>query len=234
MADDEDDKVRRNLVAASFLTILAAWLDIPLAKLAFKLLENDAGPVLEWKLWVVVLTVFAYLLIRYRFSREGFAYVQSVRDEFRKNLFLKSGWFVDRNLQKFARTGVEHPIFHGELSKRLLDTSEAFSDEYPYEDQSQKPTITARISDRGEKKWDMSFAVRGEVQSLERVKFSREFVPCKLNPPSKLVQMLIEGWAWMHTLGFSEASVRNVFPVWLATGAICTVFWRVFRAYAVA
>jgi hypothetical protein len=231
LVDDEDNKVRRNLVAASVLTILAAWLDIPLVKIAFKLIDADASSAQEWKILAAGLAAFVYMLMRFRFSTEGFAYVQSVRDEYQKSLYLKSGWLVEYYSRKFIRGGSEHAIFGGGLSAAMRDVRKCFAEEHPDEKSSQISSLKVRVSARGTDTWDFSIEVTSWVQVLGRASSSREFAPFKLRPPGEIFEKLVEVWAWAHTLSFSEASVRNVFPVWMATVAICIFLWRIGLAY---
>lgn len=73
--DDEDDKVRRNLVMFSMAILLFAWLDVPLAAVAAKLLgDKPEGPqvvLAPWKVWSAVAALLIYLILRYRFSDEA-------------------------------------------------------------------------------------------------------------------------------------------------------------------
>lgn len=68
--DDEDSKIRRNLVAACGIVLSLAWLDIPFDTVASRILgEHPKDFVLPpWKAWIAILAVLAYLLVRFRFS----------------------------------------------------------------------------------------------------------------------------------------------------------------------
>lgn len=68
MLDDQDDKIRRNLLVYASLVIAAWWLDISLAQVAKSQLVFLKDVSVSKMLWLT-LFVQTYLLLRYRFSR---------------------------------------------------------------------------------------------------------------------------------------------------------------------
>lgn len=68
MLDDQDDKIRRNLLVYASLVIAAWWLDISLAQVAKSQLVFLKDVSVSKMLWVT-LCVQTYLLLRYRFSK---------------------------------------------------------------------------------------------------------------------------------------------------------------------
>jgi hypothetical protein len=232
VADDEDEKIRRNLVAASFLTIVSAWFDIPFIKLAIKALDSDVVAIPEWRLWVAGLSVFAYLLYRYRFSKEGNAYVYAVLEEVRKQHFLKVGSFVERQAQRFERTGAEHKIFGGALSSYLASAKEEWQSDHPEDAGKGNTTLSVVIHERKSTIWDMTISIRVNRKLVNGVTLKKELQAVPLSKPTVRLSWAMSSFAWLHTLGFSEASVRNVIPVWMATVAIFVFIWRICQGYS--
>lgn len=73
--DDEDSKIRRNLVTASAIVIVTAWLDVSVPDILERVfsLKAPAVPALEiaaWKVWSAILAVLLYFVWRYRWSDE--------------------------------------------------------------------------------------------------------------------------------------------------------------------
>jgi len=233
LAYDEDDKIRRNLVAASFLTIVSAWFEIPFLKLAVKSLDSEAVAIPEWRLWSAGLSVFVYLLYRYRFSKEGHAYVYSVLDEVRKQLFFKVGSFVEQKAKVFSLSGKEPEIFGGVLSQAIAGCTEEFLREYPHEDGAKPSEISVTVLDRKENVWDISLGISVTYRLPDGATLLKQRSGLMLPKPSPAISILLNAWAWLHTLSYSEASVRNVFPIWMATIAIFVFIWRISQSYFV-
>lgn len=68
--EDDNDKVRRNLVAMSTATILVAWLDVPVQTVLQHAVAKDWTPNFL-KGWVAAYIVLFYLTMRFRFEQEG-------------------------------------------------------------------------------------------------------------------------------------------------------------------
>lgn len=69
--DDEDSKVRRNLVVASALVLLLVWLKLPLADVAERLLGTKSSATLQIdaaRVWSAVVVVLVYFALRFGFS----------------------------------------------------------------------------------------------------------------------------------------------------------------------
>lgn len=67
--DDEDPKVRRNLVAFCALLLLFAWLQIPVSAITAKYF--DKTPIDPLRLWLAAAVTLAYLYLRYHFTGGG-------------------------------------------------------------------------------------------------------------------------------------------------------------------
>lgn len=63
---DDDDKVRRNLMAASFAVLLYFWLELPDSLIVKRLLgEEQAQSVPPWKIWLCIVAVLSYQVHRF-------------------------------------------------------------------------------------------------------------------------------------------------------------------------
>jgi hypothetical protein len=67
MIDDDNDKVRRNLVVASSIVIIFAWLGVSEAVFIEKLIGNQLV-LLNWKISALFIAILTYLSLRYRFA----------------------------------------------------------------------------------------------------------------------------------------------------------------------
>ncbi|AVQ81665.1 hypothetical protein [Variovorax sp. PMC12] len=69
--EDEDSKVRRNLVVASVVVLLAWWLGIPFDKVSDRFLGYaPAVKTFEWRVWFAAALALVYFALRFRFSEE--------------------------------------------------------------------------------------------------------------------------------------------------------------------
>ena len=114
--DDEDTKIRRNLLVVSSAILLTSWLDVPASSL-FEKLFGGVHPQSEiWKFLVAELSVLIYLAIRYRFSSEGEGYVMASEEEWNKFRCFKSVDLTVARAHQFEKTGKEPSIFSNQLS----------------------------------------------------------------------------------------------------------------------
>ena len=87
---DDDDKVRRNLMVVSFAVLLYFWLDLPDTLIAKRLIGEEAA-LSAWKVWLVLVVVITYLLLRF------FTVTQ-----------LSEGWAAAKGLFDSKRTAFLH------------------------------------------------------------------------------------------------------------------------------
>jgi hypothetical protein len=103
---DDDDKIRRNLVVTSSITILLAWLQVPLAAVANRLFGTSADNFAPaaWRVWFAAIAVLLYLSLRFRFSEEveaGLRALTEARDHRYHLLYLRNL----RDLERRAHLG---------------------------------------------------------------------------------------------------------------------------------
>lgn len=126
--EDTDDKVRRNVVVASALTLLGVFLELPLSAIGDRLLGSSASAPLDARrIWIVVLLLLLYVGWRYWFSDTrltSWAFAKIELELFRKNLARR---VVQRAARRFTRTGRDSPTFADVLSKRCKARSAEFA-----------------------------------------------------------------------------------------------------------
>lgn len=129
MIDDDDLKIRRNLVIFSALVILAEWFDLRLGQLAANVLrlEADLDPL---KLCIAALATLAYLALRYKdaalFGEKKYS---DVVDE---DLARITPTVITHYAQFMANlyfwTGYEASIFVGGIGKHATDKAEGMGE----------------------------------------------------------------------------------------------------------
>ncbi len=117
VGDDTDDKIRRNLVAFSSIIILGAWLGVPLAALADKALAaGTLDKVTPWRVWVAVVAVQAYLILRFRFSADTLAEAQMLRRAWALLYQSKVIRMLRRHLACYSKKQQASPLFATSLA----------------------------------------------------------------------------------------------------------------------
>jgi len=122
--DDDDSKVRRNVVVASALVCLVTWLKLPVAALASRFL-TQAGtaatpgtglPALDsQRIWLAVLIALVYLGMRYRFSADGKSGWQALAVDWANALESLSRAMLKRAAWRHTRFGWESRLFKDSL-----------------------------------------------------------------------------------------------------------------------
>jgi hypothetical protein len=128
MLDDSDDKIRRNLVAASAIVIGATALGIPFDAVLNKLVDTRHADVAAHRVWAVGLAILAYMAARYRFtdvaqtlqSQHQAAFWQFARALLEK----RASWHARRYSKRNAPSGpVTEDVIRGidQQAKRMAD-----------------------------------------------------------------------------------------------------------------
>jgi len=81
MIDDEDTKIRRNIVVVSAGILLAAYLELPAAWLFSATLPPGTPAIDQYKFWGIGFAILLYLGLRYKFSNEGTESIGSLTKE---------------------------------------------------------------------------------------------------------------------------------------------------------
>lgn len=116
--EDEDSKVRRNLVAASVIVLLAWWFDVPVPAVMNKFfgIQASAEVPITWRVWLAALVALAYVILRFRFSNEAREtwplFTKHLRDQIERTI----GHLLRFEVALYNRFKVASPIFVDALS----------------------------------------------------------------------------------------------------------------------
>lgn len=228
---DDDDKVRRNLVVASSIILLAAWLGMPLAAVAERMLGISAGSPATFSLnpnrfWSATLFVILYFFLRYRFSGEARRAVRAFRRERRLILKHKISNTVSRLVATFSRTGKDSDVFNNQLSVIAKERAESMS-------RNGSP-VDAGLSQWGSPKVAVTSVVFTEQYAGNSGLYFEWSVPRQSSAAGVSVAFDISGArrVWLNfastiqALGYSRASIQYVVPVLLSVLAGIFVAWR--------
>lgn len=117
MPEDEDTKIRRNLVVVSMLILLAVWLRAPLEGLAEALFK--VKPVAEnfaWRVWLAAGAMLLYFGLRFRFSDENLKSLDPLQAEYYQVEQKIIRRWLARKLDRFVRSGSAGSLDTGGLA----------------------------------------------------------------------------------------------------------------------
>ncbi|MDP2033161.1 MAG: hypothetical protein Q8K29_07075 [Polaromonas sp.] len=143
--DDDDLKVRRNLLVFSALIILAEWFNLRLGQMAAKALRLDAelDPL---KLCVAALAILAYLALRYKdavlFGAKK--YSEAVDDDLARITPTVITHYAQFMANLYTWTGYQAPIFVGGIGKHTADKAEGMGEAVA---KARRPRIHLTLSD---------------------------------------------------------------------------------------
>jgi hypothetical protein len=106
--EDEDSKIRRNLMTASSAVILLWFFQVPLSRYVSSVLKNPDWTAPGWKVWLVVLAVLFYLALRYRFTDDHKALTEAVGDAYSQRLSVVAYGLVTTAIQDTRSVDTRH------------------------------------------------------------------------------------------------------------------------------
>lgn len=226
---DENDKIRRNLVMASTAIVISSWLDISLVGILKKYMEVNHVVDAESRVLVIGFVLMIYLLLRYNFSAEGNAYRFAFSDEIKKQTFSKVSRFTQRQADRYTKTGHESVIFGDGL--KLARTHLALTPGFQkLLDGGVRPYLKANIYEQGRTPWEHRFTFTAIFPNGQGGGGVGPAINVAIE--SKLQRLRISSWAWLHAYWYTEASITNAVPVFLAFAAISALWLKVIAGYA--
>lgn len=212
--EDEDSKIRRNLVMVSGAILCSSWLGVQLTAFFEKLLPAGTQAPDMWKLWVVELAVLIYLGIRYRFSEEGAKYVITAKEELNTIRRHRATDYAQSEANRLTKTGIESPIFQGELSELIShwnkDHAQAVS--------GPRPKMMVSLIEQTDSPWNFTIGVSAYWDTAGGGSTSTSGNTVK-------VQILggarrrIELVSRIHLWAYTESSIRYLVPVLMGLAA---------------
>lgn len=107
MLDDDDGKIRRNLIVVCVGILVAAWLQFPAPSL-FGALSPDLSDTPIDRFWALGFALIGYLSWRYKFTEEGISHSSTLKDSFYSRLRKDTAVQVDVLVRAF-NTQTEFP-----------------------------------------------------------------------------------------------------------------------------
>lgn len=229
--DDDDQKIRRNLVAFSSAVLLLAWLDIPFSALLGKLIDVKVSQPSDSRLWIAGLVVLTYLGIRYSFSAEGRKY----RDELNRELqSIKVGTAIalaQRQADYFSWTGHEPSVFSGKLTSYIEDKTKDMGEQVK---SYGRPKIELSMSeyDQAPYRFTMS-SVLTWYSKGKSVGSSHGGLVITVDITG-IYRFYVSVYSHLHAFSYSSSSINYLAPAVLGVAAavtltsqICLAYWRV-------
>lgn len=232
--DDDDLKVRRNLVVYSAIILSLAWLDIPFSAIVGQFVRNDFPDIEGYRLWSIGLAVLAYLGIRYSFSAEGEKYRIDIDAEYKRLLVNKAMSSAQCQVNFFTWTGLEPLIFDGKLRDYVKARTEDMGNDFISRAHGIRPKIYLSMSDYRSAPWDFSMGAefvwdrKGRRVGASSGSFA---IDVKI---AGTYRLLMSAYAKLHAVVYSASSIKYLAPVIFGLSATCVIVRRIFLSYAAA
>jgi hypothetical protein len=229
LPEDEDGKVRRNLVAFSAGVLLLAWLRIPTSAVFQKL-----GAQANWqpdpvRLWLAVSFVLFYLAVRFHFSGGGARAYKTLEETYQGVLEKRTGQLI---VAEGSRDS-PHSWWEPSLTDILASAEEGFKSqktgEFPA---GLERTLAVSIAD--------AYGRRTPKKLEDEVKIEVTWVNRAMVPPTHVWtyasaaryrlptvrRLLLRAQALWLSWFFSEAALALMAPVWLSLAASFLIGFR--------
>ena len=226
--EDDDLKVRRNLVLMSALVLVFAWLGIPFSVVIGKLIAPTSVYPDEHKVWLIGLVSLAYLGLRYSFSNEGVKASRDLQDEVKRMLVSKAIAMAQRQAKYLVRTGKEPSVFAGKLTEYV---SERFKEHGSGGGLRLPTSIELSMYEYNLAPWDfyMNVALTWSSECRpQAASFGENPIEVKIFGFSRF---LINVWARVHVFFYSESSIRYLAPALLGIAATFVLIGKILAAY---
>ena len=227
--EDDDLKVRRNLVLVSALVLVFAWLGIPFSAVIGKLIATTSVYPEDYKVWLVGLASLAYLGLRYSFSNEGVKSSKELQDEIKRMLVSKAISMAQRKANYLVRTGKEPSIFSGKLTEYVRGRAKDLGSVKEHLD---LPT-SIRMSMQEYHLAPWNFYMNAELAwasggKMEAASSGGNSIEVKI---AGFDRLLINVWTRLHVFAYSESSIRYLAPALLGIAATFVLVGKILAAY---
>lgn len=215
---DDDEKVRRNLVAFSAAVVLLAWLGIPFSAIAEKLV-GVAHPALNpLRTWTAGGAVLLYLAMRFHFTGGG----KTAFDALTKLWWSNVHWQLDA-LMKREASAVSHQSWWTPSIAQAMNRAEDVFSKHGYSGEPLRTLQFRQDTSVNEARWTFVGGATMRVDFLNR----------NMSPPSIITHYTedlrykipvgtaarVSARALWGTWLYSEEAVAWMFPIWLALAA---------------
>ncbi|QBK04504.1 hypothetical protein DW355_06630 [Hylemonella gracilis] len=216
--DDEDPKVRRNLVAFSSAILLFAWLELPMKAVTEKFVSTSwsAEPL---RVWLAIAGVLIYLAMRFHFIGGGKEAFSTLGDGFLTDLHWQVGAYMKRIEDAPAsRKQMRHPLADAvDFGIRTFAVSGKATP-----DALHHVHVKPQGYDSG-KTWRFSGVAEINLEFFSKADRVEPVLDSKEFEVSYSLPFWLRAWyllkaAWTSFI-FSERAITGMAPVWLATTA---------------
>lgn len=223
--EDTPDKIRRNVVVFSAAVVIGWFLNLKVMDISKLFWSADFSHVSVARLWIVVLAVLTYLLLRYRFDNSTNSQLVSLSEgleEKRKNYVYQ---YLCRELQKINRSGKISPIFGTSLLEEIEHQKEELQNEhnqkYSWQLYADSPWSEGTPIEDADTIWN------GRIHISEKY-FSDGDHPRRMDHSGLLHDFSVPlgGRAWVeihtftHVALYSKSAVDLIAPIALAYAAL--------------
>lgn len=222
--EDEDTKIRRNLVMVSSAILVSAWLHIPLLGVWDKLFQVSKPD--DWKVWVVEFALLIYLGLRYRFSDEGSHYVTTAASELDTIRRHRATDFAQSEANRLTKTGVESPIFKGELSTLISHLTK----DRPQVANDMRPEMLVTLVEQSQSAWEFTIGVAASWDTKGGGSTAHSGNTLKVFIEGR-ARWRVECMSRLHLWTYTESSIRYLVPVFLGLLATLVLLLKEVTAF---
>lgn len=230
--DDDDSKIRRNLVVYSALVLTLAWLELPLGMILELVLPEGFSRPPDYKLWTLGFVILAYLGIRFSFAAEARNFRDSA-ERTAKNLQL----YKCRKLVYFAsylytQIGLDSHVIPGgfdaflkRIDPRIIPEGEV---------KLKRPRLQFAISIREGEPWNYDTTVKvvwGKQGRFSAVQSGGIAAQVEIQGLVKFIALI---WARTHAWTYTEHAIQYLAPIFFGLAATLVLWSRVVQAYMLA
>lgn len=235
MVDDEDSKVRRNLVALSAAVLLSAWLDFPLISLVARLVgDKPDGTVFSpapWKVWMALLALWSYCMLRYFFSEE----FEKRRAAISTLQAVRYTWWFRRHMRSLARRIEANRFPDPEQREELASLVKRAAESVNIGDQPSARKLSVSIPE-----YAPGGVVNAGTDHYLRIalEWSRAEHPQLLGAATEVnyrysmpraLNLRYVRVAWLSACLLSRPGLSHIWPVGLAMAAVSVILFKLLR-----
>lgn len=230
MPDDEDSKIRRNLIVFCTLIIVTNWLRLPISDLVQILIntKNATGIRLsDVRVWVLLLVIHLYLGLRYKWSSDREKGLSSTREQAWTNYWRLMSKLYFKEMPQSTK-GAVYPASFSSTLKSALEKPDSL---IAADDSVEKLALRATIRWTGllpTDRYGLVMSLKGEYSDKSGLPASVN-VPVSINQP---IAFVLKTYCRIRAHIWSSGSLLYAFPilVWYATLFIIAVqIWFAYR-----
>lgn len=236
--EDSDDKTRRNLVFVSG-TLISTWIaGVPIPIVIEKLIGQGIA-LTPWRVFLAMLLVLTYLILRFRFASETQAAYRELKKEWRNECCEQVSSSIELWLKQYTRTGKESSFFRGSLieaereaTKNIAETSKTFSGETPKLGRPRIKGYVPFVNNFGEPESD-PFSSRVHTQ-YEWIYQSQQLSSTGNYSPEFKIKGPYRDWlrakALLKLVTYTKSSLQILVPSILAVVAFCGLIVQLYSS----